>query len=248
MRQGDQPIIQRKLGADRIQSGRIVVIFLRLNVGAALDGLLYQLLEVEPFSARISELRYRLPLPAAAELVGINLAAGELTGQRELAGEVYRIIKRFQNRADLDVVELRLERGMRRCAPRVERAGERESSTVQAPLHLMNRQQPLLVADVTFHLGKVHPPPLQLVSRQVQPGVKTAQSVVILLNIVIRNNRAQLPVLALPLLVNAIIARGGGMRKQAIEVERARLKVQRPVRLVAQHDAAVAGNGAAVSR
>ena len=38
------------------------------------------------------------------------------------------------------------------------------------------------------------------------------------------------------------------MRKQAIEVERARLKVQRPVRLVAQHDAAVAGNGAAVSR
>lgn|GEM_PF-4332672 len=89
MRQGDQPIIQRKLGADRIQSGRIVVIFLRLNVGAALDGLLYQLLEVEPFSTRISELRYRLPLPAAAELVGIDLAAGELAGQRELAGEVY---------------------------------------------------------------------------------------------------------------------------------------------------------------
>lgn len=54
MRQGDQPIIQRKLGADRVQTGRIVVIFLRLNVGAALDGLLYQLLEVEPFSARIS--------------------------------------------------------------------------------------------------------------------------------------------------------------------------------------------------
>lgn len=133
MRQGDQPIIQRKLGADRVQSGRIVVIFLRLNVGAALDGLLYQLLEVEPFSARISELRYRLPLPAAAKLVGIDLTAGELAGQRELAGEVYRIIKRFQNRADLDVVELRLERGMRRCAPRVERAGERESSTVQAP-------------------------------------------------------------------------------------------------------------------
>ena len=112
----------------------------------------------------------------------------------------------------------------------------------------MNRQQPLLVADFTFHLGKVHSPPLQLVSRQVQPGVKPAQGVVILLSIVIRNNRAQLPVLALPLLVNAIIARGGGMRKQAIEVERARLKVQRPVRLVAQHDAAVAGNGAAVSR
>ncbi|STT05157.1 Uncharacterised protein [Klebsiella michiganensis] len=78
MHQGDQPIIQRKLGADRVQSGRIVVIFLRLNVGAALDGLLYQLLEVEPFSARISELRYRLPLPAAAELVGIDLTAGEL--------------------------------------------------------------------------------------------------------------------------------------------------------------------------
>jgi hypothetical protein len=53
----------------------------------------------------------------------------------------------------------------------------------------MNRQQPLLVADFTFHLGKVHSPPLQLVS-QVQPGVKTAQGVVILLNIVIRNNRA----------------------------------------------------------
>jgi hypothetical protein len=36
----------------------------------------------------------------------------------------------------------------------------------------VNRQQPLLVADFTFHLGKVHSPPLQLVSRQVQPGVK----------------------------------------------------------------------------
>ncbi len=132
MRQGDQPIIQRKLGADRVQTGRIVVIFLRLNVGAALDGLLYQLLEVEPFSARISELRYRLPLPAAAELVGIDLTAGELAGQRELAGEVYRIIKRFQNRADLDVVKLRLERGMRRCA----RASSEPGSESRPPSRL----------------------------------------------------------------------------------------------------------------
>ena len=94
----------------------------------------------------------------------------------------------------------------------------------------------------------MHPPPLQLVSRQAQPGVKTAQCVIILLNIVIRNNRALRPGQALPLLVNAIIARRGGMRKQAIEVERARLEVQRPVRLITQHDAAVTGNGAAVSR
>ena len=117
----------------------------------------------------------RLPLPAAAEFISINLVAGKFAGQRKLAGEVNRVIKSLQNRAYLNVVELRLKRSMRRLAARVQRAGKRKLSAVQLPLHLADGQQPLLVADIAFNLSKIHAPPLQLVRRQGHPRVKTAQ-------------------------------------------------------------------------
>ena len=78
--QGDLSLRQLQLAAHGIEAGRVVVIFLRLHIGAALNGLLHELLEVKPFSAGIRHLYLRIPLPATTEIVGINSFAGEIPG------------------------------------------------------------------------------------------------------------------------------------------------------------------------
>ena len=86
--QRHHPVIQRQLAAHGIQAGGIVVILLRPHVGAALHGLLHQLLEIQPLGTGIGHLQLGLPLPVTAEIIRVNARSGKLAGQRQLAGQV----------------------------------------------------------------------------------------------------------------------------------------------------------------
>jgi hypothetical protein len=81
------PVIQLQLAAHGIQAGGVVVIFLRLHIGAALNGLLHQLLEVQPFGAGIA-ICICASLPVTTEIVGVNARSGKFAAQRQLTGQV----------------------------------------------------------------------------------------------------------------------------------------------------------------
>lgn len=85
----------------------------------------------------------RLPLPATTEGVRINLRAGEIPGQRQLPREGNRVIKGFQDGANLNVFQTRLERGAGNVFTYVQRARQGEISCPIFPLSSEMTSRPL---------------------------------------------------------------------------------------------------------
>ena len=117
-------VVQRQVRGEAVEARGTVVVLLGLHIAAALNRLLHQLLEVKPFHTGVFQIKMRLPLPLAAESIGINFRAGEVPRQRQLPRQRDRVVKRGQDGAYLNVIETRLEFGAGNVFTDIQRAGQ----------------------------------------------------------------------------------------------------------------------------
>ena len=189
----------------------------------------------------------RLPLPATTEGVRINLRAGEIPGQRQLPREGNRVIKGFQDGANLNVFQTRLERGAGNVFTYVQRARQGEISCPHFSAELRDDQQAVVVEHLAVDVSKINPTPAHAVRFQQNVGGKSAQTIVVRQIEIGGDHRTRLRDLALPYLRDTLIGRIHRLgREQVLKVQLVELQIQHPLGFLIKRDARLPLQGTVV--
>ena len=121
----------------------------------------------------------RLPLPATTEGIRINLRAREIPCQRQLPREGNWVIKGFQDGANFNVFQTRLERGAGNVFAYIQRARQGEVPCSHFSAELGDDQQAVVVEHLAADVSKINSTPAHAVRFQQNVGGKSAQAVVV---------------------------------------------------------------------